>query len=155
MKHTEFDFNGRTLRLSFTMDAMMQALERFGDDDILQACLAPTPDGWRDCCWLAALMAAQGELQRRHLGYEAEPMVTLEELRTGLMAGEGNALRQAVRDAVAQGLRREIRTPGDTGEINRVLAEREAEEKKKEMQDIALAFLRSLLSGSDTPPPTS
>ena len=156
MKSTPFEFNGQTLRLSFTMEAMLLSLERYGSDaDLLEIVLAPTAEGWRECCRMAALMAAQGELQRRAQGYDPQPMVTVEELRTGLTAAEGNALRSAVRAAFVQGMTRAI--PGEEAqaqEINLVLQAREDAEKKTASAASALAFWRSLRSAFTSAPPT-
>ena len=84
MKHTDFEFNGRTYALSFTAEALFTVYDKFGVcDDILAAtqCLEPTAEGWKNCCWLAALMASQGELQRRRQGYDPQPMLAAEDLR--------------------------------------------------------------------------
>lgn len=154
MKHTEFAFNGQTLALSFTMEAMLLCLERYGDEDFLDTVLAPTPEGWRECCWLAALMASQGELQRRNRGEDPRPMVTMEQLRTGLMAAEGNLLRAAVRSAFAQGMTRQIPAEEEKKEINLVLQAREEEEKKTALEECARDFLRSLQSAFTSVLPT-
>lgn len=147
MKHTDFEFNGRTYALSFTAEALFTVYDKFGvTDDILAAthALEPTAEGWANCCWLAALMAAQGELQRRHMGHDPQRMVSMEELRTGFMAAESVQLRAAVRAALEQGFRREEKTT-QAAEVNLVLAEREAAQKKtKALVDSALAILQSL-----------
>ncbi len=158
MKHIDFDFNGRTYALSFTAEALFQVYDHFGAcDDILEAthCLEPTAEGWRNCCWLAALMAAQGELQRRAQGYDPAPMVTMEQLRSGLMAAEGNVLRAAVKAAFLQGMTREIEVQKREQEINLVLQAREEAEKKTDLPALAEEFLRSLLSASISAPETS
>lgn len=155
MKHIGFEFNGQTLALSFTMEAMLTAMERFGDDDVLDAVLAPTPEGWKECCWMAALMAAQGELQRRAQGFDPQPMVTMEQLRSGIMAAEGNVLRAAVKAAFIQGMTREIETQKREKEINLVLQAREESEKKTDLPALVGEFLQSLLSASISPPETS
>jgi hypothetical protein len=54
----------------------------------------------------------------------------MEELRTGFMAADSIRLRQAVRDALEQGFRREIPGPDEDQEVNLVLLEREEAEKK-------------------------
>lgn len=154
MKHIDFDFNGQTLALSFTMEAMLLSIEKYGDD-VLEAVLAPTPEGWKECCWMAALMAAQGELQRRAQGYDPAPMVTMEQLRSGLMAAEGNVLRAAVKAAFLQGMTREIEVQKREQEINLVLQAREEAEKKTDLPALAEEFLRSLLSASISAPETS
>lgn len=150
MKHIDFEFNGRTYALSFTAEALFQTYDKFGvSDDILSAthCLEPTAEGWRNCCWLAACMAAQGELQRRARGFDRQPMLSMEELRVGFMAAENTDLRLAVRRALEQGFHRDLPDPDREEEVNLVLQEREAAQKKtKELASSALASLRSLLA---------
>lgn len=133
MKHIDFEFNGATYALSFTAEALFAVYDKFGyTSDILETthCLEPTLEGWRNCCWLAALMASQGELQRRHQGYDAKRMVTMEELRTGFMAADSVRLREAVRDALVQGFQRDVPDPNEEEEVNLVLQAREEEAKK-------------------------
>jgi hypothetical protein len=134
MKHIDFEFNGHTYALSFTAEALFTVYDKFGQtSNILETTkvLDPTLEGWKNCCWLAALMASQGELQRRHQGHDPQRMVTMEELRTGFMAADSIRLRQAVRDALEQGFRREIPGPDEDQEVNLVLLEREEAEKKQ------------------------
>lgn len=151
MKHIDFEFNGQTYALSFTAEALFTVYDKFGvTSDILGAtqCLEPTAEGWKNCCWLAALMASQGELQRRHAGSDAQRMITVEELRTGFMAAESSDLRKAVRDALEQGFTRGIQTD-EEAEVNLVLLEREEAEKKTTARlRSALDSLRRLLSTS-------
>ena len=132
MKHIDFEFNGTTYALSFTAEAMFAVYDKFGyTHDIIGATKIeePTGAGWTNLCWLAALMASQGELQRRNWGYDPVPMVTVEQLRTGLMAAESIRLKQAVMEALAQGFERSIPDDSDQ-EVNLVLLEREEAEKK-------------------------
>lgn len=133
MKHIDFEFNGTTYALSFTAEALFTVYDTFGyTSDILGATkiLEPTQEGWRNLCWLAALMASQGELQRRYRGEDPRPMVTVEQLRTGFMAADSLRLRQAVRDALAQGFHRDVPGPDEDQEVDLVLLEREEAEKK-------------------------
>lgn len=133
MKHIDFEFNGTTYALSFTAEALFTVYDKFGyTADILDATKAmePSVEGWKNLCWLAALMASQGELQRRHRGEDAQRMVTMEELRTGFMAADSLRLRQAVRDALEQGFQRDVPSHDEDQEVNLVLLEREEAEKK-------------------------
>ena len=133
MKHIDFEFNGRTYALSFTAEALFQAYDKFGlTDDLITASqiLEPTAEGWKNCCWLAACMAAQGELQRRAMGYDRQPMLSVEELRVGIMARENTRLRMAVRQAIEQGLTTSVPDPEGEEEVNLVLLEREEAQKK-------------------------
>ena len=135
MKHIDFDFDGRTYALSFTAEALFTVYDKFGyTSDILTATkvLEPTLDGWKNLCWLAALMAAQGELQRRARGEDARPMLTVEQLRSGFMAADSNRLRAAVRAALEQGFERDVPPPDAEQEVNLVLLQREEAEKKNE-----------------------
>ena len=146
MKHIDFEFNGTTYALSFTAEALFTVYDKFGySSDILAStkALEPTVEGWKNCCWLAALMASQGELQRRHLGYEPQKMVTMEELRTGFMAADSLRLREAVRDALVQGFQRDVPDPEADEDVNLVLLEREEAEKKAGAAAL-YAFLSSL-----------
>ncbi|MBO7252510.1 MAG: hypothetical protein J6V25_07775, partial [Oscillospiraceae bacterium] len=100
MKHIDFEFNGTTYALSFTAEALFTVYDKFGfTSDSLETTkvLQPTLEGWKNCCWLAALMASQGELQRRHLGNDPQKMVTMEDLRLGFMAADSLRLRRAVK----------------------------------------------------------
>jgi hypothetical protein len=133
MKHVDFEFNGNTYALSFTAEALFTVYDKFGySSDIFDATKAmePTVEGWKNCCWLAALMASQGELQRRHQGHDPRPMLTMEDLRTGIMAAESIRLRQVVRDAMVQGFARDVPSADEEAEVNLVLQEREEAEKK-------------------------
>lgn len=146
MKHIDFEFNGCTYALSFTAEALFTVYDKFGyTSDILDTtkALEPSVEGWKNCCWLAALMASQGELQRRHQGHDPQRMVTMEELRTGFMAADSIRLRQAVRDALEQGFQRDVPDSDTDAEVNLVLMEREEAEKKAGAAAL-YAFLSSL-----------
>ena len=146
MKHIDFEFNGRTYALSFTAEALFSVYEKYGVvDSILEGTGAfePTEEGWVSCCWLLALMAAQGELQRRHLGETPRPMLTLEDIRTGCMAGDVPRIRQAVRDCLEQSFAHEpTEAEQKEQEINLVLQQREAQTKKA--PPLALSALDTL-----------
>lgn len=152
MKHIDFNFNGRTYALSFTADALFKCYDRFGvEDDLLAAshAMEPTVEGWANCCWLAALMAAEGEYQRRHLGEDPQPFLKAEDLRTGFMAADSIMLRRAVRAALIQGFEREIKDEDEPEEINEILKMREDEDlKKNPLLSFAGNIWQSLLSSS-------
>lgn len=157
MKHTDFVFNNKIYALSFTAEALFTVYDKFGVGDILETthCMEPTAEGWKNCCWLAALMASQGELIRRRQGYDRSPMLEMEELRLGFMAAESTDLRVAVRAALEQGFHRD--NPEDESEaeeVDLVLQDRE-EAEKKEKEAAArglLSWLRQLLSSTSAQP---
>ena len=151
MKHIDFDFYGKTYALSFTAEALFTVYETFGVGDSvldLTHALEPTEEGWKNCCWLVALMAAQGELQRRHMGEDPQPMLELETLRTGVMAGDVPYVRACMRAALEQGFRTELYKPQDAQkEVNLVLQAREdAAKKAKLLAQSALDTLRQQLT---------
>lgn len=158
MKHIDFEFEGRTYALSFTAEALFTVYDKFGVcDDLLAAthCLEPTAEGWKNCCWLAALMASQGELQRRARGHDRQDMLSMEALRTGFMAAENTRLRLAVRQALEQGFARDIPDPDAEAEVNLVLRGREAAEKKTKAAALsALNICRSWLASFTSRPGT-
>ena len=159
MKHIDFEFNGTTYALSFTAEALFAVYDKFGyTSDVLVTtkALEPSVEGWKNCCWLAALMASQGELQRRYLGHEPRKMITVEDLRLSVMPADANRLRQAVRDAMEQGFQRDIPDQDPVEEVNLVLMEREEAEKKSAAAAIyafitSLSRLRGLTSASKKP----
>ena len=150
MKHIDFEFNGEFYALSFTAEALFTVYDNFGyTSDILGTTkiMEPSVEGWRNLCWLAALMASQGELQRRNWGHAPKNMVTMEQLRTGFMAADSLRLRQAVREALEQGFQRDVPSPDEEQEVNLVLLEREeAEKKTKAAVASVLNSLRQRLS---------
>lgn len=158
MKHIDFEFNGTTYALSFTAEALFTVYDKFGFTSDIYATtkiLEPTLEGWKNCCWLAALMASQGELQRRHRGEDSQRMVTMEELRTGFMAAESLRLREAVKAALAQGFHRDVPPPDEDQEVNLVLLEREEAEKKAKGAVVrALSTWLRQLSGLTSAPET-
>ena len=159
MKHIDFELNGDVYALSFTTEALFTVYDKFGyTSDILGTtkALEPSVEGWKNCCWLAALMASQGELQRRYLGHEPRKMITMEDLRLSVMPADAIRLRQAVRDAMEQGFRRDIPDQDPVEEVNLVLMEREEAEKKSAAAAIyafitSLSRLRGLTSASKKP----
>ena len=159
MKHIDFELNGDVYALSFTTEALFTVYDKFGyTSDILGTtkALEPSVEGWKNCCWLAALMASQGELQRRYLGHEPRKMITVEDLRLSVMPADAIRLRQAVRDAMEQGFQRDIPDQDPVEEVNLVLMEREETEKKSAAAAIyafitSLSRLRGLTSASKKP----
>lgn len=147
MKRIEFEFNGRIYFLAFTAEALFTVYDHFGyTSDILTTtgCLEPTAEGYKNLCWLAALMAAQGELQRRRMGYSNQPMLEAEDLRVNLPPTRAAALQEAVMAALQEGFRRETEADADH-EVNLILQERdEAEKKKQAIQDAADTLLQQL-----------
>lgn len=154
MRQIEYKFNDNTYYLAFTAEALFTVYDKFGyTADILTTtgCLESTAEGWKNCCYLAALMVSQGELQRRRMGYRPADMLDMETLRTGLRPAQVPELRLAVRQALEEGFRREV-APDEPEEVNLVLAAREEDEKKKRAQALrGFTTLLRQLASSATP----
>lgn len=159
MRQTDFEFNGKTWALSFTAEALFRIYDKFGvNDNIVEATkiFEPTEEGFTNLCWLTALLAAQGELQRRLLGEDPREMLTLEQIRTGLPAGDVPRLYNTVRACLEQGFAHEAREDAAEKEVNLVLQAREDAAKKslllaRSALDTLRQQLKSLVSGSGTP----
>jgi len=148
MKFITCEYNGATYQLSCTAQALFSIYEKFGyTTDIIETTKITenTNEGWKNACWMFALFAMQGELQRRLMGEDKQPMIQMEELFQGSMPTDVNIIRRAVADALAQGFRREVPDP-EKEEIDLVLMELEEREKKKTAQ-AASGFLTSLFAG--------
>ena len=158
MKFTPFEFNGTTYAFSFTAKALFDVYDKFGcGSDILESTkiLKPTAEGWSNCCWLAALMASEGELIRRRRGETPQKMLSMEELRSGFMAADSNKLRLAVRQALEQGFERDVPSPTEEEEVDLVLQSREEEAKKARGAAVrAFSTLLSRLFDSTSAPKT-
>ncbi len=151
MKSVPFEYNGVTYALSFTAEALFRIYEKYGEDADVLGCthfMENTREGWQGACWLGALLASQGELQRRYMGEDPIPMLPAEELRRGASVADMLALRRAIQEALHIGLTRTVADGGAEEEIDVVLQERSALEKKtKALAAAALDGLRSVLGG--------
>ena len=147
MKSVPYAFNGVTYALSFTAEALFRIYEKYGEDaDVLECTqfMENTVEGWKGACWLGALLASQGELQRRYMGEDPVPMLSAEELRRGASPADMLALRRAIQEAMRIGMTRTVPDGDDEAEVDAVLAERSALEKKtRALAAAALDGLRS------------
>lgn len=160
MNYTEHEFNGKTNHLSLTAGALYTIYERFGYTDSIISTLQldeQTLQGWHNCCWLYALLAAQGELQRRALGYEARPMISMEALQKLASPADVPGIKNALFTAIRQGFTRCVE-PTEEEEVDLVLREIELDEKKKEAGGVSewlYSLVRSASSTSAQPKPCS
>ena len=146
MKFITCEYNGATYQLSCTAQALFAIYEKFGySSDIVTTTKIGenTVDGWKNACWMFALFAKQGELQRRLMGEDRQPVIRMEDLFEGAMPTDANTIRRAVADALTQGFHRDAPDP-EQEEVDLVLMELEELEKKKREQ--AASGLRSWLS---------
>lgn len=163
LNYIEHEYRGKVHALSFTAGALYRIYDKFGyDRDLIRHLEIDqnTLKSWENTCWVYALLAHQGELQRRAAGEEAHPFVQYEELHTGAMPAEVVGLKEAIYEAMAQGWRR-TQPADEDAELDLVLQDIEDAEKKKAdgvAKDLAsslLAFVSSVCnrqsSGSSSP----
>lgn len=128
MKAVKITLAGRERYLAFTGSAMFDIREKFGGTaELLEAVKEDSRKGLQTAAAAAALLAQQGELVRRHLGYDPEPFVEAEAIEATIAPGEITALKLAIPAAITLGFGREI-APED-GEVDLGLAELNAQKK--------------------------
>lgn len=128
MRAVKIMLAGRERYLSLTVEALACIEERFGSIDALIGLL---PDRGREgvaaVCGAAAILAEQGELARRALGYDPVPMADEAAIRTTLSPKEVVELSLAIPAAITLGFGREVEPEGN--EVDLGLAELNAQKK--------------------------
>lgn len=145
MRYITHRWGGREQHLSCTAQALFALYDKFGSSpQVLETAKIydNSTEGWANTVWLYCLLARQGELQRRLLGEDPAPILREQELMTLARPGEVPGIRQAIRDALEQGFRREL---PDGEEVDLGLLEIEAQEKKTPAEALSglLTWLRA------------
>ena len=110
---------------------MFQMQDKFGGtSQLLEDMKADTREGFSIACGAAALLAEQGELVRRHFGYDPEPILDAETIAATAAPSDIVALKLAIPAAISLGYGREIEPEND--EVDLGLAELN-EQKKNEV----------------------
>ncbi len=124
MKAVKIELAGRTRYLAFTVEAMFQMQELFGGSaELIDAIRADNREGFDAACKAAAILAEQGELVRRALGYDPEPLADAAVMQPAEVA----ALKTAIPSALTLGYGREVEP--DSDEVDMGLAELQAQKK--------------------------
>ena len=130
MKAVRFDLAGRTQYLSYTVEAMFQLDEQFGS---MKGLVDEVQDGGRKgfaaACRVAAILAEQGELARRSLGYDPEPIASADEIMASMSPSDIIPLKLAIPAAISLGYGREVEPESD--EIDVGLAKLRAQKKTR------------------------
>lgn len=128
MKAVRIALAGRERHLAFTVEAMFQLEERFGGvQELIEAVSANSREGFQAACQAASVLAEQGELARRHMGYDSAPIPSAEEIAATTAPSGITALKMAVTSAVTLGFGREIEP--DSDEVDIGLAELNEQKK--------------------------
>jgi len=130
MKAVKLALAGRERHLCFTVEAMFQVQEQFGGSgELLDALKSGGRDGFSVACRAAAILAEQGELARRALGYDPEPIVDAGTIASVMSPSEVTALMLAIPAAISLGYGREVEAEND--EVDLGLAELNAQKKTR------------------------
>lgn len=128
MKAIQITLAGRECYLAFTGAAMFELREQFGNTtELLQAIQTDTKEALATAAKVAAILAEQGELARRHLGYDHGPIVTAEAIMATTPPSGIEALKLAIPAAITLGYGREVGP--ENGEVDLGLAELNAQKK--------------------------
>ncbi len=122
MKSVVVKILGKERHLVFTGGAMFQVRDVFGGTkQLLEAVYPDTKEGLKALCQAACILAEQGELGRRALGYDKTPMLSCDVLEATISPAELVELKAAIPKAIELGYGREI-VP-ENNEIDLGLAE--------------------------------
>lgn len=128
MKAVKVSLAGRERYLAFTVEAMFQIEEQFGGSgELLEALKDGGREGFSAACRAAAILAEQGELVRRSLGYDPQPMTDADTIAAGMAPSEIARLKLDIMAAVSLGYGREVEP--DQDEIDLGLAELNEQKK--------------------------
>ena len=130
MKAVKLTLAGRERYLCMTVEAMFQIQEIFGGSaELMELVQEHTREGFAAACKAAAILAEQGELVRRSLGYDPEPMVSEEAIAATTAPGDIVALKLAIPRVISLGYGREVEPEND--EIDLSLAELNEQKKTR------------------------
>lgn len=130
MRAVKINLAGQDRYLAFTVEAMFQIDEQFGGaQKLIDAVVDGGRAGFDVTCQAAAILAEQGELGRRALGYDPGPMVDAKSIASSLMPGDLAALKLAIPSALSLGFGRDVRPDND--EIDLGLAELNTQKKTR------------------------
>lgn len=129
MKAVKINFSGREYFLLFNGAAMLEIDERFGSSVELFELLNQSGRPMFDAlCGAAALLAEQGELVRRCMGYDPEEVLSEEKVKTLATPADIMELKRSVVNAIMLGYGRE---EGTDGEVDLGLAELNQKKRKR------------------------
>lgn len=129
MRAVRFELAGRERYLCFTVEAMFQLEERFGGTrELIDTMSANTRDGFAAACKAAAILAEQGELARRQMGYTPQPILEEDGVSASLAPADLARLKLAVTSAITLGYGREVEPEND--EVDLGLAELNEQKKQ-------------------------
>ena len=114
MKARRITLAGQDYYLVFNGAAMFEVEDRFGSSSkLLEDIGTPGRDGFAALCGGLAILAEQGELARRALGYDKGPILAEATVSTLTIPAELTPLRKALMAAIMAGYGREVESDQD------------------------------------------
>lgn len=115
MKAVKIALAGQDYYLTFNGAAMFAFEDAFGGSSAyFDQSREPGRGGFEAVCKAVAILAEQGELARRALGYNKGPVPTREQIATLATPLDAITLRKAALDAIMAGYGREVASEEDT-----------------------------------------
>lgn len=113
-----FKLCGQTCYLLFNGCAYFSVTDQYGDlDSVLDPVMGKGQEAFDAICWYLEELITQGELYRRHFGYDKGVIPDAETLRICLLPVDILRAKAAIRAAVAYGFRREVEPPPGTVDL--------------------------------------
>ena len=111
MKIYKYKLRNKTLYLIYNTSAMFDIIEEYPDDDMNIVSITDPEKGRKEAlmalCKIAGIMAREGELYRRYIGYDSNEIISEEELKHLIMPKDFPALRTAIIQAAVSGMQQE------------------------------------------------
>lgn len=117
-----YTHNGREYWLVCTADAYFDIVDTYGGD-FGEKLLAAGRPGFECAVGCLCILAREGELCRRYMGYDPQDMMKPEEIRLVTLAGDCEKLKGCVLDAMQAGMRIEGMENKEKGPVDIGLAE--------------------------------
>lgn len=124
MKAVKLVLGGKTHYLALTGEALFAIQDKFGSAETLITDIQPnTRESFVKMCEAIAVLAENGELVRRDLGYTPECIRTTDEFRRLASPPDIISMKQALLQAITLGFGREIEADTENEEVDLALAE--------------------------------
>lgn len=108
MRLCKIEINGQTYRLCLNGAALFDIYDKFGTNGFLTDHIkGNSRKAFNATCWMFAKLAEQGELVRRHQGYDKQEIKPPEHFQTFFRPVDVLTARQAIETAVQMGFARE------------------------------------------------
>ncbi len=130
MKAVRMTLAGRERHLCFTVEAMFQLQDLYGGTgELLELLQGNSRESFAAACKAAEVLAEQGELVRRSLGYNPAPMASAEDIASTTAPSDLARLKLALPAAISLGYGREVEPEND--EVDLGLAELNEQKKTR------------------------